>query len=313
MKRFVIFFAIAFLAVSAGAFADTSELINFSKLVADMPNGQNAATLLDFANQAGASYTAAEKAQMVTSLAIPNWEVVLNSSAQTIMNMADSYTKPVTVNSNAAEFPGQTVMGIRVHFPNEPYNAYAEISPPFQIPAYAPKNAQDTQGTKFDGYGVVKNVGSIKSITATVYGSNFPNGFAIVLQNENFQDRTIYMGNLQFDGWKALKWENPNYISNVRNRSLAPQPLYPYPVPYYTLVGLIIYKSAQQPGGDIITYVHDISMHYDKAELTLTRSINDEAVWGILAAREQARQNAEFQRLGSIQVLRYLEQQKMAK
>lgn len=313
MKRFFILFAIAFLAVSAGAFADTSTLINFDKLVADTPSGQNSATQISFANQAGASFTTAEKALMVTSLAIPNWNVVLNSSAETITNMADSYTKAVKVNAGASQFAGQTVMGIRIHFPQEPYNAYAEITPPFEIPAYYPKDAQDTQGSKFDGYGVVKNVGSIKSIAANVYGSNFPNGLAVVLRNENYQERTVFLGNLQFDGWKDLEWSNPNYIANVRNRSLVPQPLYPQSTPYYSLIGFVIYKDAQQQGGDIITYIHDVSMTYDKAVLSLQRDINDEAVWGILAAREQARQNAEFQKLGSLQVLRFLEQQKMAK
>jgi len=313
MKRFAILFAIAFLAVSAAVFADTSTLIDFSKLVADTPTGQNSATQVDFSNQAGASFTAAEKAQMTTSLAIPDWQVELNSSAQSVTNESLSMTKPVQVNKNASQFGGDTVMGIRVHFPESPYNAYAEVVPPFDIPAYQPKNAQDTLGTKFDGYGVVKNVGSIKSLAADVYGSNFPNGFAIVLQNQNFEDRTIFLGNLQFDGWKNLEWANPNYITDVRNRDIRPVPLYPQATPYYKLVGMIIYKDSQQQGGDIITYVRDITMTYDKAVLSLNRDINDEAVWGILGAREAARRNAEFQKLGSLQVLRYLEQQKMAK
>jgi len=42
-----------------------------------------------------------------------------------------------------------------------------------------------------------------------------------------------------------------------------------------------------------------------------TRDINDEAIWGILQQRNEARRLAEMKRLGNIQVLRFLEQQKM--
>lgn len=311
MKRFVFVLIMAFVGASMSVYAETSTLIDFSKLVANA-SGQNSATAMNFGQSAGPGFTSAEKAQMKTSLALDNWVVRLNSSARSIVNQELSYTKAVTVNKTANQFPGALVLGIRVHFPDWPHNAYAEVQPPFVIPAYAQKNAKDTQGTKFDGYGVIKNVGTIKSLAAEVYGSNFPNGFAIELQNQNHQDKTIFLSNLDFNGWKTLEWKNPNYISQVRNRTLTRSPLYPHPLPYWKLVGMIIYKDAQQPGGDIITYVKDITMTYDRAVLQLQRSINDEAVWGILSAREAARRRAEAKRIGNLQVLRYLESQKMA-
>lgn len=325
MKRFVILLSSLLFGVSLSVFADVSELINFTKLAADTPDGQNAATLIDFSSKAGASFTPAEKAQMKTSLALTNWTVQLNSSARTITNEALSYTAAAPISASAPTFAGQTVLGIRVHFPNDGYNAYAEIRPPFDIPAYAQKTTLQPDGTlkpdptdttlsKFVGYGVVRNVGAIKSVSVWVYGSNNPNGFAVVLQNQEHQDQTIYFGNegLDFDGWQKLTWVNPDYIRAVRDRALVRLPLYPQSTPYEKLVGMIIYKDAQQPGGDIITYVHDISMVYDKAVLNPVREINDEAVWHILQQREQSRENAEAARLGNLQVLRYLEQQKMA-
>lgn len=311
MKRFVILLVIGIVGFSASVYADTSTLIDFSKLVADKGT-QNARTLVDFGQSAGASFTPAEKQQMITSLALDNWQVKLNSSARSVTNQELSYTKAVTVNKNASKFGGDLVLGIRIHFPESPYNAYAEVLPPFDIPAYMPLNAQDTQGTKFDGYGVVKNVGTIKSLAAEIYGSNFPNGFAVVLQNQNHQDRTVFLNNLDFNGWKTLEWVNPNYIVDVRNRDIRRTPLYPHATPYYKLVGMLVYKDAQQQGGDIITYVKDITMTYDKAVLSLQRDINDEAVWGILSKREAARRQAEAAKIGNLQVLRYLEQQKMA-
>ncbi len=323
MKRFVILLSLMLFGVSLSVFADVSTLIDFAKLAADTPDGQNAATLIDFSDKAGASFTPAEKAQMKTSLTLKNWLVQLNSSARTITNETLSYTASAQVSTSAQRFPGQTVLGIRVHFPDDPYNAYAEILPPFDIPAYAPKttlqpdgtlktDTADISGSKFVGYGIVKNVGALKSLSAWVYGSNDPNGFGVILQNQNHEDQTIFLKSLDFDGWQELTWDNPNYISDVRNRTLERMPLYPQSTPYVKLVGLIIYKDGQQPGGDIITYVHDISIVYDKAVLNPIRDINDEAVWGILRAREESRRNAEFKRLGNLQVLRYLEEQRMA-
>ena len=64
-------------------------------------------------------------------------------------------------------------------------------------------------------------------------------------------------------------------------------------------------------GGDFITYLKDVQMKYDEAVLDVQSDIDDEAVWGILEERERERREAEFRRLGNLQVLRYLEQQRM--
>jgi len=88
-------------------------------------------------------------------------------------------------------------------------------------------------------------------------------------------------------------------------------PLYPKGEPYLKLIGIIIYRDAAQEGGDFVTYVKDIKVTYDKAIIQTTRDINDEAIWGILQQRNEARRLAELKRLGNLQVLRFLEQQKM--
>ena len=82
-------------------------------------------------------------------------------------------------------------------------------------------------------------------------------------------------------------------------------------MPYLKLIGLVIYRDAAQQGGDIVTYFKDISITYDKALISTQRDINDEAVWGILQQRQEARRLAEVRRLGNIQVLRFLEKEKM--
>jgi hypothetical protein len=262
---------------------------------------------------------------MKSSLAIENWYVQLASSSRTVQNQALCYTKMAPLKADAKAFDGQemgglTVMGVRVHFPLPRFNSYALILPPFEIPAYAVKtelrgdqlvDVQGDTGTKFDGFGVVKNVGVLKSLEMTVYGSNFPNGVAVMLKDQNGDEQTIFLDYLEFDGWRKLIWNNPNYISEVRNREIRKFPLYPKSEPFAKLVGLIIYRDSMQEGGDIITYFKDISITYDKALLETQRDFNDEAIWGILSARQEARKQAELRRLGELQVLRTLEKQKM--
>ena len=81
MKRLFIYVVVGFLLGGTALFADTSVLIDFAKLAADTAVGtqttptENGATLIDYANVAGASFSDAEKAVMKSSLALGNWGV----------------------------------------------------------------------------------------------------------------------------------------------------------------------------------------------------------------------------------------------
>jgi len=332
MKRLCILIGIVLLLISVSAVAENSILIDFSMLTKDATLGdnqeatENADTLIDFSSVAGSSFDEETKAKMKTSLALDNWEVVA-SSARTVQNQAKSLTKDSVTSESAKPFEGEEmanrhVMGIRVHFPLSPFNSYAIIQPPYEIPAYAIKTefqgdkltiVEGDLGTKFDGKGVVRNVGVLKSVEVTLFGSNFPNGFGIILKDQNSKEQHIFMDYLQFDGWRKLVWNNPNYITEVRNREVKKYPLYPKSEPFRKLAGMIIYRDSSQEGGDIIVYVKDIRLTYDKAILEPVRDINHEEIWGILNARQEARRRAELNRVGNKQVERYLEGLKMHK
>jgi hypothetical protein len=334
MKRLFTLVVLGLLFTAMAAMAEESVLIDFSKLSADVTIGkasapnENAATLIDFSTVAGASFTDEEKAAMKSSLAMQNWEVELASSSRTVARQSLSFTKEAVTKSTAKTFNGEDmankkILGIRINFPVESFNSWAKVLPPFDIPAFADKDtlqgdtlkvadADKGLGTKFEGgYGVIKNVGIIKSISATVYGSKFPNGFGVIIMDQNGNEQIVFMDYLQFDGWRTLTWNNPNYVADVRNRELKQYPLYPKSAPNIKISGLIIYRDSMQEGGDFITYVKDIKVTYDKADISTERDINDEAIWGILQARMESRRLAELKRLGNLQVLRYVEKLKM--
>ena len=326
MKRFFILLTTVFFLLSGFTFAEEAVLIDFSKLAADYPEDnptENVRTMVDYSDKAGTSYSKEEKSQMKASIALNNWDVILCPSSRTVVNQTLSMTKQVPVLEEAKKYAGETVLGVRVHFPEADYNSWALIAPPFEIPAYMKRTTIEADGTvkedqtdrygeKFvDGYGVVKNVGVVKSVSVNMYGSNFPNGFEIILKDQNNNEMPIFMDYMDFEGWRTLTWKNPNYISEVRNREIVKRPLYPKATPMMKIAGMRISKDSQQDGGDIITYIKDISIIYDKAILNIERDVDEEAIWGILKEREESRRTAEFEKLGHKQVLRYLEKRKM--
>lgn len=311
MKRFFALVGIAFFFVSS-VFAEESVLIDFAALVDDY-QGQNKATLMDFSSVAGTRYTEEEKTAMLSSLVIDNWEVRLSSSSRTVLNDSKSYVMAVTTGDEAAKFAGEQVLGVRVHFPLGTFNSNATVKPPFEIPAYATSAVDEgKRGDQFNGYGVVKNVGVLKTVKVNVLGRNFPMGLAILLRDDKEEVHSHFMSYLDFDGWRELQWVNPNYITEVRNRELNTFPLYPRNTPAVTLEGMLFTRDASQEGGDFISYIKDIKVVYDLAvREDIDKDVDDEAVWGILADREESRRNAELKRLGNLQVLRYLEGKKM--
>lgn len=307
MKKISLIVSVLLLLAGLSAFAQASEgntepvtWINFSNLED---------TQIDFSDTAGAAVSDADKANLKVDLNIDNWETELASSSQVGDNQALTYVKAATTKG------GETVLGIRIRFPEASYNSYCIVKPPFDIPAYEDK-AGDSAGTgnKFTGKGILKNVGTIKFIQIQVNGRNFPHGIGIVMEDQNNEEKIIFIDYLRFSGWKTLTWKNPNYIQDVKNRELAAKPLYPQSQPFIKFKGIIIYRDGANIGGDFVTYVKDVKVAYDLALTTDSDlDINDEGVWGIVRDREERRRMAELKRLGNVQVLRYLEKKKMYK
>jgi hypothetical protein len=248
-------------------------------------------------------------------------------------------TKEAVVSSDAKKYAGQSVLGIRIHFPTAEFNSWAKVVPPFTIPAFEKKVNVDDQGniteaqasqssdpvnarmTRFEGtydpntkiktaFGVVKNVGVIKSVAVNVKGLNFPHGISAILLDADGNEQIVFLGYLNFDGWKTLRWDNPAYIQDVRNRELRVYPLYPKTTPMIKFNGFLITRDAAHEGGDFVCYVKDVRILYDKAVLDPVTDIDDEAIWGIVEKKETERKEIESRRFGSQQVLRFIEKQK---
>ncbi|MBQ5998508.1 MAG: flagellar filament outer layer protein FlaA [Treponema sp.] len=335
MKRtFSTIVAAVMLLAGASVFAEEATVIDFTLLKADCcpdEDGnpvENSRTVMDYSTAAGATFTEDQKELMKTSLALPQWEVSLNSSARTVQSLGLSKVIAAPVKEDAnVPFAGEVVMGVRVVFPEWNSNAYAYIRPPFEIPAYEPLSTADENGNRQeptdeerasgktlfeDHYGVVKNVGTVKSIKVTTMGMNYPEGLYVLLKDTDGVERRYFMGYLGFDGWKELVWNNPQYITEIRNREIRVYPIYPRGLPFVKFTGFQVTRDASHIGGDYIGYFKDVSIIYDKALLTSDRDIADEDLWGIIGKKEAARQAGEMSRFGDKQVNRYLERAKQA-
>jgi hypothetical protein len=324
MKRTLVLTAAAALLAGTLGFAKESTLIDFSLLEANTSssgqdqNGEtieipeNERTLMDYSVAAGATYTGAQKSLMKTSLALPNWEVVLNSSAKSVQASALSQVVEAEVKRGDQPFVGSKVMGVRVLFPSWNNNANAKIVPPFEIQAYEPLDESGEEYRFENGYGLIRNVGTIKSIACTTMGMNFPHQLYVLLKDNDGIERRYFMGSLLFDGWKTLQWNNPNYISEVRTREIRVYPIYPRGIPYVKFAGFQITRDARDIGDDFIGYFKDVKVIYDLAVLTTDRDIDDEDLWGIITKKEAERQKVEMDHFGAKQVNRYIERQKMA-
>jgi hypothetical protein len=244
--------------------------------------------------------------ELKVDMRIENWAVKLASSSASPENRVLSYCKPVE--SKKME---SNVMGVRVHFPTAPFNSWAMIVPPFEIPFYEDAPGEKGEGSKFINKGVLRNVGTIKSISVRVTGRNYPHGFSISLKDEQETVQEMFLGYLDFDGWRTLTWQNPNYITDVKQRDLIKKPLYPETMPSIKFDSFTVYRNGSQIGGDFVLYLKDVQMIYDLAILETERDINDEAIWGILQVRKDAKRAAEVRRLGLLQLLRRQEEIKM--
>lgn len=310
-KLLLIMFALVCLGITLNA--ETVSLINFSELPA---RGQEETdpTLVDFSDLDVISsvYSEEQKDEMRISLSVENWEIILNQSANSVENRNLSYARAYNVKDESSQFPGEQVLGARLHFPGSFFNAVAIIKPPFAIPSYSDHPVdgptEGTPGAQFLGRGSIRNVGTIKSLSANLYGRRFPYRFIIELRNDLGEVSQYNMGSLNFEGWRKLTWANPKYIEDVKKREVSMKPIYPYSVPSVSLHRFLVQRDTSQfiPDRDAVFYIRDVSVTYDKAvNDNAFREIDDEAIWEIIAERAKREFDQELKRLALRQEFRY--------
>ncbi|OHD09725.1 MAG: hypothetical protein A2086_04090 [Spirochaetes bacterium GWD1_27_9] len=222
-------------------------------------------TTIDFSDFAGTNFTQDEKEQMKINLDIKNWNVKVNSSS--LNTISKNKTKIVDI-KDSLEYPNQSVLGVRIFFPQRRANSYAEIIPPFEIPSYydTPKNP-DGLGSMFVYKGVIRNVEVIKKIAVRVLGNNFRYGLYIRVKDKSNENKDIFVGYLNYIGWQTLTWINPNYErileeGQKRKAKGDDRPFYPDEFPYIKFEGFVIQRDSTEIAGNFTTMIKEVSVEY---------------------------------------------------
>jgi len=220
---------------------------------------------------------------------VSNWIVELRSSGAHIPNIIKS--RCTLAESKEQK---QSVMGVRINFPETRQNDRAYIRPQFPLHAY---NKQGNFANLSNG--IAANVGVIKDVSIWVKGRNYPFSLAVRFMDQENNPKEFFLGDLFFDNWRRLTWVNPNYAESIQDRVLERKPLYPKDIPYYRFDSFVIYRGMAQIGGDFVLYIKDITMSYDLHTPTvLEDDIDDEAVWKILQQRTLQYLEREHRMLG---------------
>jgi len=269
-------------------------------------------TLIDF-NELG-SYENHEDEQF-KMLFNANWRAALNSSADFLVNRKATYCANAPVKGTITEkneFKGGTgdgyVLGIRVNFPQSDYNAFAKVTPMFEIESYAGED-----GNKFLNKGLLKNTGTLKTIRVYVKGKNFPHAMYINIKDESEKVTAYFLGYLNFEGWGTRSWENPNYLENVRDRRIVRVPLYPRVEPLSKLDSFTFFRDSAALPGDFIAYIGWTKIEYDKSIIETEEDIDDEKIWKIRTDASDLKAKSEKERLERVFELENLEKAKMNK
>ena len=261
--------------------------------------------------------------EMRLSLALDRWQVKLSSSSNFADTQASTQVVAYKVKDSSSRFAGEQIMAVHFDLPNLKVNSKARLVPEFPIPAYsiapnADLQAENTKPTEermgqFLGKGTLRNVGPIRSITAVVYGRLFPISLTIEAEHTDVGYREYPMGSLRFSGWQDLVWTNPNYVTDVRKRNYNQSPEYPRGMPSIILRALRLDRpmhAVSDEASQIVFYVKQISIVYDKAVQTLDTEIDDEQIWQLNTINAQKHNYSQFQNFRSDVIDRYVELQK---
>ena len=279
-----------------------------------------------FKNMLPSRFGGEEYEQMRVSLALDRWQVKLSSSSNFLENRNSSQVVAYQVKEASSRFAGERVMAVTFTLPTLRIHSQARIVPEFTIPSYSLTPGTDLQQDisqpatqrmgQFLGKGVLRNVGTIRSIIATVYGRRFPISLTIEAEHTDIGARSYSMGSLQFSGWQDLIWNNANYIEDVRKRSYTNEPDYPRGMPSMVLSALRLDRTNQavDPNStQFVFYIKEIRVVYDKdVSETFDSEIDDEQIWLLNTINSQMRSYNRAMESRTNVVDRYVELQNRA-
>lgn len=151
------------------------------------------------------------------------------------------------------------VMAVSLDFTGSPAGSYAVLRPPFAVQSLP----SDMDMEPLAGFGLVYNVGVIKSFSIKLTSNRYKSTLGLLLTDEEGRDRIYYFGSLDFEDRRELIWTNPSYIEEVRNHYLNRNAPVPEQKPALILKGIIIEAEPDETTIDLL--IENITCTYDYA------------------------------------------------
>lgn len=324
--------ALLFVAVQSYVIAVEEVLIDFSLLAPDTPVDNpvhDSVSLLGFKDlyptATGISLSKEERDLVQVSLAIPEWKYIFNSSARRPSRIRASGLRAVVVAPQGSRYAGADVLGMRFDFQEGDANSWVLVEPPYTIPR-VPQEFISGTAIDFSQRGVIANVAQIQSISAEVYGLNYPHRVSVLYADVDGTIKERFLGYLDFEGWRTLTWENPHYVSPSVSVSNAPEaaavnaddataagqddttanvdtesqaenavnkePTYPSKFPSIALRGIRVWKNGSRLTGDFVGYLKEIRVNYDPISIIDgDGDFDNEQIWQVNTekARDESR------------------------
>lgn len=254
------------------------------------------------------------KEAMKVDITVPNWLVRVNPSSWTNDSMKRTKVLQVT-KSNV--YPNVKLLGVRVYFPERHANSYVIIKPPYSIPSFYDSELNpDGSGSIFLNKGVVRNVGALRKVSVTFLGNNFRYSLSVRLANHKGEEKDIFIGYMNFVGWRTISWINPNLDEELKDRDLNrnSRPYYPDEYPFVKFVAFIIHRVDPEVTGNFVTMIKDVKIEYDEAFLEIGNAeTNQEEIFGIYKEELIKRARIETSKATQRIYLEWLENKKMDK
>ncbi|WP_024653380.1 flagellar filament outer layer protein FlaA [Borrelia persica] len=254
-------------------------VIDFAELSKD-----SSSTNLDLTDYVDRVYSGASSIMkpedMILDLGIDNWTVLLTPSARMQAYVKNSTVVSAVVKSDSKRYPGETILGVRVLFPSR-IQSSAMVLPPFQIPFYAGED-----GNQFVGKGLIDNVKIMKEVKVAVYSLGHDVDLEVLFEDMSGMEYVYPLGSLKFKGWADLLWTNPNYLPGISSKIANDNvPNYPLPSSKMRLKAFRVSKFHTLKEQNLIFYIKDVRVIYDKLSISMDSDIDNESIFNIYEKR----------------------------
>jgi Flagellar filament outer layer protein Flaa len=252
--------------------------------------------------------------EMVVSLEPTRWIIRVNNSSWLNDARDKTYLFPLKSSQN---YPNQTVLGIRIYFPERHASSYATLVPPFEIPSYYddPKNPTG-KGDMFLNKGIVRNVGVLRKLSVLALGNNFRYSIYVKIKDHRGEIRDLFIGYLDYTGWKVKSWLNPHLEEDLKSRDVKKKysPLYPDEYPYVKLLGFRIQRTDPEVTGNFVTMIKEVTLEYDEAIIPTGKTEDkQEEIFGIYKEELMNRAKLEMRNVDRRIFMEWEERQKQHK